>query len=665
MKVAFSETYIGDFETTVYENQTETEVWASGLVKMWTEDVIIHHSIDETFDFLCSLKKNVIIYYHNLKFDGAFWLSFLMRKTSLKPALTQVGSDPTNVKFPKPEDLPKNTYKYSISLMGQWYSIDINYNGHIIEIRDSLKLLPFSVKKIGKDFETKHQKLEMEYEGERFAGCEITEDERRYLANDLLVVKEALEIMYKEGHKKLTIGSCCLEEFRTTFNFKTRAVISQKKLYQLYFPDLSKIALYEDKYGAPNVDRYIRNSYRGGWCYLVKGKECKIKHNGTTADVNSLYPSMMSSESGNKFPCGKPVFWKGNFIPDIAKDSKHYYFLRIRTRFKIKHNMLPCIQIKHNLLYPSKEWLVTSDIYNEKDGKYYSKYIHNGEVKEAYVTLTLTETDYALIQDHYDLIDCEILDGCYFNAKVGLFDTYIDKYKKIKLESTGAKKQLAKLFLNSLYGKYATSDDSSFKVGVLKDDVVKFDNIVQHDKKVVYIPIGSAITSYARNFTIRAAQMNYYGVNKKGFIYADTDSIHCDLPPEKIKGIKVDDKNFCCWKLEAQWDIGWFVRQKTYIEHVTHENLKHVPKAYYNIKCAGMPDRCKKLFEWSMLGRTKEDWINNHKKEWFSMHELEQQFVLEKRSVTDFKVGITVLGKLTPRTIKGGVVLGATTFKMR
>lgn len=66
-----------------------------------------------------------------------------------------------------------------------------------------------------------------------------------------------------------------------------------------------------------------------------------------------------------------------------------------------------------------------------------------------------------------------------------------------------------------------------------------------------------------------------------------------------------------------------------------------------------------------MLGRTKEDWINNHKKEWFSMQELEQQFVLEKRSVTDFKVGITVLGKLTPRTIKGGVVLGATTFKMR
>lgn len=74
--------FVGDFETTVYEGQTKTEVWASACVEMYTEDVSIFHSIAEQFDYFCSLKTNIIVYYHNLKFDGNFWLSYLM--TELK-----------------------------------------------------------------------------------------------------------------------------------------------------------------------------------------------------------------------------------------------------------------------------------------------------------------------------------------------------------------------------------------------------------------------------------------------------------------------------------------------------------------------------------------------------------------------------------------------------
>ncbi len=38
-----------------------------------------------------------------------------------------------------------------------------------------------------------------------------------------------------------------------------------------------------------------------------------------------------------------------------------------------------------------------------------------------------------------------------------------------------------------------------------------------------------------------------------------------------------------------------FCKTKTYIEHITHNNLKEVDK-YYDVKCAGMPKRCKDLF---------------------------------------------------------------------
>ena len=54
-------TFVGDFETTVYKNQTSTEVWASAVVELGTEEVFIHHSIQETFMFLTSMKTNVRI----------------------------------------------------------------------------------------------------------------------------------------------------------------------------------------------------------------------------------------------------------------------------------------------------------------------------------------------------------------------------------------------------------------------------------------------------------------------------------------------------------------------------------------------------------------------------------------------------------------------------
>ena len=219
-------------------------------------------------------------------------------------------------------------------------------------------------------------------------------------------------------------------------------------------------------------------------------------------------------------------------------------------------------------------------------------------------------------------------------------------------------RELAKLFLNNLYGKMATNDNSSFKVAYIKEDKsLGFFTCTEHKKKIGYIPVGSAITSYARNFTIRAAQKNFHGVDKPGFIYADTDSIHCDLAPEDIIGIKVDDKNFCCWKLESRWDEAYFTRQKTYIEHVTHKNLMPIKTPYYNIKCAGMPEKCKQLFLKSMEGYSPKEGDN------YTEEEIE--FLKTKRTLEDFKIGLCVPGKLLPVSIRGGVVLMDTTYEMR
>ena len=258
---------------------------------------------------------------------------------------------------------------------------------------------------------------------------------------------------------------------------------------------------------------------------------------------------------------------------------------------------------------------------------------------------------------HYDLFDLQILDGCYFLTDKTLFDDYINHYKQIKLNNKGALRELAKLFLNNLYGKLASSTKSSFKISFVKDNgCIGYVTVPQFDKKSGYIACGSAITSYARNFTIRAAQKNYYGADKRGFIYADTDSIHCDLKPEELKGITVHDKNFCCWKLEASWDEAIFVRPKTYIEHVTQENLCDIEKPYYNVKCAGMPDRCKQLFLMSMQGTTPDS---------DDFTEEEKEFLSKKRTLFDFKIGLKIPSKLVPKRIIGGILLVPTTYEMR
>ena len=98
-----------------------------------------------------------------------------------------------------------------------------------------------------------------------------------------------------------------------------------------------------------------------------------------------------------------------------------------------------------------------------------------------------------------------------------------------------------------------------------------------------------------------------------------------------------------------------FVRQKTYVEHVVAEDLLPVKKPYYNVKCAGMPNRCKDLF----LKSIGED------VDLGEVRDYEEEFIKQKRTLTDFKIGLTVPSKLMPKRIQGGILLVDTTYQMR
>lgn len=659
--------YACDFETTVYEGQTDTQVWSSAICPVRTkaeqtgkrkkpapydDEVIVHHSINDTFNWLVQNGVSCIMYYHNLKFDGSFWIDFLMRNgwTYYKKKAWD-------------ETPPENTFETCISDMGQWYFIKLHFVDFEVTLKDSLKLLPLDLRTLGKSFHVKHEKLEMEYAGRRYPGCNISVTEMHYIKNDVLCLAECLEKMFLEGHTKLTIGTCCMEEYKHS--------IGGMEYNELY-PDLTKITAPTGE----NADEYIRKSYKGGWCYAKPDKCKKIIRNGCTADVNSLYPSVMSGESNNFYPVGVPHWFSKSIPLKCLNDhdrKKFYYFVRLKCAFRIKENHLPFIQIKGNLCYKGTEMLTDSrpTIRGVKYKKYYEP-LTDKEVTDV-VELTLTCTDYELFHEHYNVYDEEVLDGCWFHTQRGIFDNYISKWREIKMHSQGAERQISKLFLNNLYGKLATSTNSSYKVPVFDSDGnIKMQVHEEHDKKPVYIPCGSAVTSYARQFTITSAQQNY-----KYFCYADTDSIHCACTPDKLKDVPIDPVKFCHWKIETCWNVGWFVRQKTYIEHVTMEDEKPIEKPYNNIKCAGLPAICKDVID-EALNCTDAD--RAHYYQMAKLYDLmkdnpscklkykdgwKYHFLSKKFTYKDFDTGLQIYGKLTPVRIKGGILLKEGFFTMR
>lgn len=628
--------FVSDFETTVSKDttvQTETYVWSACSCLIGDNRPVLQDSIDGYFSYIFDIAKalrldesntELVFYFHNLKFDGSFILYHLANNTKFVD-VTETGV--------KPWELKTGQFCYTIADRGGWFNIRIQQSAKVaIVFRDSLKLLPMSIAQMGKGFETKHRKKEMDYSRHDRLGVPVTPEEEEYIKNDVLVLSEALEKFIGEGYYKNTIGANCKEEFKKQFYPENRNRAED-------MPDLYKIPA-PDYTGAENAGRYIRAAYRGGWCYVKKSIARKNMPGGFVADVNSLYPSMMSSESGNLFPVGKPVFWRGPGIPEEATAPGKYFFIRFKCNFDIKPGHLPFVQLKRIKLFRPTE-MQENNI--------------NLAVERYPVEITMTCTDWVLFNEFYNISDLEILDGCTFDTASGIFDHYINFYRAQKIQATKdgnkAKRQISKLFLNNLYGQMSTDPDGEKKI--LKRDTenrLQFETVKEEgSKEAGYIAIGAAITSYARNFTIRAAQENY-----NIFCYADTDSIHCIGSKENVKGIKTDPVAFCCWKIETEFSIAKFVRQKTYLEYTIKEDGEPV-KPYYNIRCAGMPDA------------SKAELIKKLTATGAGVKEPGSYYLDPENEIdlSEFDINLCVGGKLRPKQVKGGTLLVETTFKMR
>lgn len=566
---------MADFETTT--NPEDCRVWAWAVCEIDNPQNINYGNTIESFLDFCE-DRGGVYYFHNAAFDCEFIIHHLL----------------TNG-YTYQDKLESDTFKTVISQMGKFYQLEVCFEKKGKKkmkkavFKDSLKKLPMPVSRIAKAFNLPMSKLEIDYEAPRERGHILTPEEKAYITNDVQIVAAALHQQFDKGLTKLTIGSDALNSYKN--------IIGNK--WDDLFPKLHL-----------EMDEMIRKAYRGGYTYAAPRFQADADHPdrvqgaGSVYDVNSLYPDVMYNQP---LPFGAPLYFRGEYKQN---GSYPLYIQFLTCACKLKKNHIPTLQIKKNPYFCETEYITDT---------------------QGSVDLALTNVDLEILTLQYDVTVMSYNGGYMFQQVTGIFRDYIDYWMKIKETTTGGMRQLAKLMLNSLYGKFATNPDVTPKLPYLREDGSVGYRLGEKDTRdPVYTPMGCFITAWARYKTISAAQSVY-----DRFMYADTDSIHL-LGTEPVPGLEVHPTHLGAWKHETNFDKAKYVRAKTYIEHIVQVGdmvdgvytMKDV-EPYNNVLCAGMPDELKKHVTFD-----------------------------------NFKRGLVLHGKLRPRHVPGGVVLEKINFTL-
>lgn len=420
----------------------------------------------------------------------------------------------------------KGQFSALIDGLGKVYRVQI---GPSVVLADSLKKITMSVADVARTYKLPYGKGEIDYDALRPVGHELTADELEYLRRDVCIMALAMEKRLGVG-KKLTTSADTLEAYKDLVG----------DMWPRLFPTLN-----------PKLDALLRGAYRGGWVYVNPEHRGEDIGEGVRLDVNSLYPWALST---CRLPVGRPEYFRG------APPADRLWVSRCVMTASLKGDGVPCIPVKAAALFGSAEY---------------------GELIEP-TQIDLCSVDYELWSENYD-IDVLTWDyGFTFDGADGLFTDYINYYMSIKEHATGGERYQAKLFMNSLYGKFGQKIDVAGKVPTIDDDkVLHLVKAEKRDREPVYLPVAIFTCAYARAKTIRAARL--FG---ERFCYADTDSIHAigaDIP----EGVPIHESKLGYFKIEAFFERARFVRPKTYVE------IERGGHADY--KCAGMSDGLKSI----------------------------------------------------------------------
>ena len=518
--------YCADFETTSnnqYQVEGETKVYLWRILGVDNLIDQIGISMDSFMSFIAGLGDGVI-YFHNLSFDGEFIIWHLLENN-----------------YTYDEELKAvNTFRSIIDETGSIYSISVKHsNNAVTEFRCSYKLFPKSIKDIGEMVGIQKLNETHDYNEIKHYNSieELTEEEVKYITNDVRIMVELIRYLQSKDIKGLTMSSSAYKNW-------------QKDKYCLCKNEMKKNENEE-------VVEIVRKSYRGG-ITKVNPKYAGIEFNDVISfDVNSLYPSVMYD---NPMPIGD-----GKIYPSLEegrRDRRHLFI------------------VVALIMYGKVRTGQHAFIGNQSGFSYARKYSYD-EVIENKV-LYLWEKEWELFKQVYDS-EYKILKVVGFKKANNVFKDYIDRWYAVKKNAKNeTERSLAKLMLNSLYGKFGMNDSRVTKIPVAIGDTIIYKTI-ENNTTYYYKEVASYITSMAR--VKLASFMNKCGDN---FLYCDTDSVYYigHEIPDVFKDV-VDPKKLGYWKYEGHYTRFKSLKAKCYLKQLDDGTIER--------RIAGCPKECAEL----------------------------------------------------------------------
>lgn len=375
-----------------------------------------------------SKTENIMLYTHNINFDGFVFINFLKK---------------TFIKF--------DWFSRGLNL----YWIDIYYLKKKIRIRCSYKIIPLSIKKLGeiikiekKIFPYKFISIQnLNYKGEvpneeffnskeeyvEFKKKNVEFDFKKlsldYCKQDVLIIKNVLNQIIK------IINTYDKKVITNSFSFSSISYKIYIKKYDKY--DIKKNYLKNEEYS------YFKSGYYGGRCEVFGNPiESEIVHH---FDFSGMYAQCMLQ----KFPTGLPILKEKNL------DLKEVGFHAIK--FKCD-SYLPYLPIRNNKLL-----------------------FANGIMSGVYW--------YEEILNAVNFNKCEILEhysSYVYNYEDYVFQEYVNEF--INVRKKGLYYNIfGKNMVNGLYGSFALSEDNFFTTIIYSEeelnsilqlvDVIKWRNI--------------------------------------------------------------------------------------------------------------------------------------------------------------------------------------------
>ena len=563
------------------EDGVRHEIYASGFYDKKYYVYYGHDAADKTFSHFMKLENRIITAYNGSGFDYAFLIDHLTSRGA------------------KIENMIMNNGR----IMSFSY-----HNGDAKKSNKIFDLFLFTMCGLGdacKDFKIVNQKMEFEHSKMKDWACveEFKDEVIPYLKVDVMGLRELF----------ITFNDMIFEIEKTNI---TRFMTCSHMGYEIWRNMLDEIV--EVPKDLEKMD-YIAKAVFGGRCYPQQHqykssmhddvKAGKLKYEDVinsksqdylfNADASSLYPAAMSGYDRVKvkYPIGYSR-WSDN--PQKEWDAKKmgFYEIKFTPPTNIRHAVLP-----RRVLEDGRNVGVAWSL-EEGTGVYTSVDIENA-----------LHSDYKI----------EFIGKALVYDKSGdVFSKFIKKFYKLKgkaeKEGNDSMRNIAKLLLNSLYGKMLMAPiEQHTEIINSAVDMDKFlfefelvDFHIINDSKILMVgqvkgerriekitkprQLGAFVTAYSRRIMLFYMKEIDPTLKSMIFTYTDTDSLHISGKDYN----KLKDKGLIKTKKEAE--LGYLCSDIKN-EGVILRELNLAPKTYYyesidNLneiketkKCKGIPKR--------------------------------------------------------------------------